>query len=188
VAALSLALAVGVSGCGSGSSSSTTAPPATTAKSNAHTSEKGSGGGGNESAADTSIQGYGAAAGGANESAVSGAVHSFLTAMADRDFKGMCAALALSNREQLAQFAGGKGGAGGCATALGKLLNPSVTSEARAAANASITSVRIKGDTAFAIFTPKGGSESYLVVKREGGAWRAISVTPGTPLEPTADP
>jgi hypothetical protein len=107
--------------------------------------------------------------------------------MADRDFKGMCTALAVSNREQLAQFAEGKGGSGGCAAALGKLLNPSVTGEARAAAEASITSVRIKGDTAFAIFTPKGGSASYLVMKREGGAWRAISVTPGTPLEPTAN-
>jgi hypothetical protein len=171
VAALSLALAVGAGGCGSGTSSSTTAPGTTTVtKSN-----------------DGSIQGYGAAAGGANETAVSGAVHFFLTAMADRDFKGMCTALAKSNREQLAKFAGGKGGSRGCAAALGKLLNPSVTSEARAAADASITSVRIKGDTAFAIFTPKGGSESYLVMKREGGAWRAIGVTPGTPLEPTAD-
>jgi hypothetical protein len=168
-AVLSLVIAVGSGGCGSGSASKA----ATTAKS--------------ESADNTSIQGYGAAASGASKSAVSGAVHSFLTAMADRDFGGMCAELAMSNREQLARFAGGTGGSKGCAGALRKLLNPGVATEARTAADASVTSVRIKGDTAFAIFTPKGGAESYLVLKREGAAWKAISVTPGTPLEPTAN-
>ena len=62
-----------------------------------------------------------------------------------------------------------------------------MAAEARTAADASVTSVRIKGDTAFVIFTPKGGLASYLVMKREGSAWKAISVTPGTPLEPTVD-
>lgn len=190
MAALSLALAIGVGGCGSGSSSSSssTTSPAPTAAKESSAENGGAGGGDSKSSGDSSIQGYGAAAGGASKSAVSGAVHSFLTAMAEHDYPAMCAGLSASNREQLASFAGGKGGAGGCAAALKRLLNSAVASEARAAADASVTSVRIKGDTAFAIFTPKGGAESYLVMKREGGAWRAISVTPGTPLEPTANP
>jgi hypothetical protein len=173
LAALSLLLAMGSGGCGSGSSSSTAAPPRPKAA-------------GAADAADTSIQGYGAAAGVASKSAVSGAVHAFLTAMAERDYPAMCARLAMANREQLAQFAGARGGSERCADALRKLLNPAVAAEARAAADASVASVRIKGATAFAIFTLRGGAKSYLVMKREGDAWKAISVTPGTPLEPTA--
>ena len=56
--------------------------------------------------------------------------------------------------------------------------------KAKAAAAAPIKSVRVKGDTAFIIFTPKGGKPSFFVMKREGGAWKAISLGPGTPLEP----
>jgi hypothetical protein len=146
------------------------------------------GGDAGESAGDGSIQSYGTAAAGADKASVSGAVHSFLAAMASQDYAGMCATLAASNRRQLSAFAGARSASDGCPVALMKLLNPAVAGEARAAAEASVTSVRVKGDTAFAIFTPKRGSESYLVMKREGGAWKATSVTPGTPLEPTANP
>jgi hypothetical protein len=176
-----------VGGCGSGSSSSSTAASTTTTK-----SESGSDGGSGTSAAgtsgDSSIQRYGAAAEGSEKASVTAAVHGFLGAMAAGDYAGMCTDLAASNREQLEAFGQGEGSpSAGCAAALKTLLSPGVAKEARAAAAAPITSVRIKGDTAFAIFTPKGGSASYLVVKREGDSWKSISVTPGTPLEPTAD-
>lgn len=135
-----------------------------------------------------SIQGYGTAAGAADEASVSGAVHSFLAAMAGQEYVKMCVDLAASNRRQLAAFAGPEAGSDGCAVALKKLLNPALAGEAQAAADGSVTSVRVKGDTAFAIFTPKGGSASYLVMKREGDGWKATGVTPGTPLEPRANP
>jgi hypothetical protein len=116
------------------------------------------------------------------------AVHGFLTAMAKGDDAGMCAHLSVANRKQLEDFGQSAGGAGGCAGALGAVLSPAVQGEARTAAAAPVGAVRVKGGNALVIFTPKGGSASYLAMKREGGGWRAISVTPGTPLEPSANP
>jgi hypothetical protein len=175
-----------VGGCGSGSSSSSTAASTTTAK-----AESGSDGGSGKSAAgtsgDSSIQRYGGAAEGSEKAAVIAGAHGFLAAMASADYAGMCAHLAAGNRRELEAFGEGQSSSSaGCAAALKTLLSPGVAKEARAAAAAPITSVRIKGDTAFAIFTPKGGPASFLVVKREGDSWKSISVTPGTPLEPTA--
>ena len=171
-------------------------PATTTAKPQAPPAEggggnqagKGGGEGVGDGTGDDSIQKYGAAAAGSGKAAVSGAVHSFLAAMAAGDNEGICASLAKSNREQLAQFVNEKDASKGCADALAKLINPSLAKAAKAAADAPVTSVRIKGDTAFALFTPKGGGESYLVMKREGNAWKSIGITPGTALEPTANP
>jgi hypothetical protein len=183
---LILALAVGVGGCGSGSSSSTTttatAPPARPATSPAAPAPRSPA----ESSPGSSIKEYGAAADGAGKAAVTAAAHSFFTAMATGDYARLCAGLAASNREQLAAFV--KGGQGGCAAALKTLLNAAAATEARKAAGAAVTSVRIKGDSAFVLFTPKGGVPSYFVMKKEDGAWKAIGLAPATPIDPTATP
>jgi hypothetical protein len=183
VASLLCCLALAMAGCGSGSSSSgTTAKPTTEARTTKDVPSTQS-----QAAGDSSIEEFGAAAAGSEKAAVTVAVGRFLGAMADQDYADMCAELAVANREQLQAFSQGKG-AGGCAAALKTLLNPAVAKEARLAAAAPVTSVRIKGDSAFALFTPQGGSPSYLVVKREGDSWKSISVTPGTPLAPSASP
>jgi hypothetical protein len=126
------------------------------------------------------------AAGGSGKAALTAAAHSFFTAMATRDYARLCTGLAASNREQLAAFV--KGGQGGCAAALKALLDPAAAAEARKAADAAVTSVRIKGDSAFVLFRPKGGVLSYFVMKEEGGRWKATSLEPGTPLNPGATP
>lgn len=181
--------ALAVSGCGSGSSSSSSAATSTTAAASTKKAEPKPAEASGEASGDHSIQEYGGAAAGSEKAAVSAAVHRFLTAMAAQDYAGMCAELAGTNREQLEAFSEGAGpGAAGCAAALKTLLNPAVATEARRAAAAPVTSVRIKGDSAFALFTPQGGSPSYLVMKREGNSWKSISVTPGAPLEPSASP
>jgi hypothetical protein len=183
-----LALAVGAAGCGAGSSSSTiaTSPPArpaTTAKAKASAPRSPA-----EISPGSSITGYGAEAGGSDRAAVIAAAHSFLAAMATSEDARLCADLAAPERGQLAAFGEGKGGPGGCAAALGTLLTAAAASEARRAAAAPVTSVRIKGGTAFVLFRPKGGVPSYLVMKEEAGAWKAISLAPGTPIDPTATP
>ncbi|MBS1885810.1 MAG: hypothetical protein JSU06_01335 [Actinobacteria bacterium] len=171
LAALFVTLVIGLGGCGSGSGSD---PGVGSGSSSTGTSSH------------SSITGFGAVAGGHEKAAVAAAVHSFLTALANHDYPGLCGRITASNRKQLRSFGEGGSGAGGCATVLRKLLNPGVAGEARRAAAAPVKSVRIEGETAFALFTPKGGSASYLVMRAEGGGWKAISLTPGTPLDPTA--
>lgn len=172
-------------GCGSGSSTSGSAATTTVvAKAQRPAAGKDRSGGSGEG----SISRYGAVARGSSKAVVITAVHSFLTDMAKLDYEGLCAVLAKPNREELTAFVGGKSGSGGCSVALKTLLDPSVASEAEAAAEASITSVRIKDGTAFALFTPKGGSPSYVVMKREGDGWKAISLAPGSSIEPGVNP
>jgi hypothetical protein len=210
---LAACLALAVAGCGSSSSSSSTstsetAPAGQSTTSTSSTaggqsntqgagSEQGeseSGGSGSgtgsstESGGDNSIQTYGSEAAGTEKTALTTAAHSFFVALAAADYAKICSAIAASNRQELEAFLKSKHQQGGCPAVLKTLIPPSQDSEAQKAAHATFTSVRIKGDTAFVLFTPKGASRSYFVMKREGGAWKAISLAPGTPLNPTATP
>jgi len=185
--ALSACVALAAAGCGSSSpaspasSSESTAAQEGAAPTTAGETTSQSAGSAPVESGDHSVQEYGSKASGTEASAPSAAMRSFFTAFAAPDYAKVCAGLAAANLEELSQFA--KQG-GGCPAAL-KLLNLHAgASEAKAAAAAPIKSVRVKGDTAFIIFTPKGGKPSFFVMKREGGAWKAISLGPGTPLEP----
>jgi hypothetical protein len=106
--------------------------------------------------------------------------------MASSDYARICTGLLHSNREQLQAFLKAKHQQGGCPAILKTLIPSSETAVARKAAAGAVTSVRVKGDTAFVIFRPKGGKPSYFVLRREGGTWKAISLVPGTPLNPLA--
>jgi len=64
------------------------------------------------------------------------------------------------------------------------LISRAGAPEIRKAAAGKLTAVRVKGDTAFVLFTPKGGQPSYFVMKREGSAWSPISLASGAPLYP----
>jgi hypothetical protein len=152
--------ALAVAGCGSGSA---------TALTGSESSGPAPAAGG-----DNSIREYGAEAG-AKASAPTAAMRSFFTAIATGNHGAVCAGLAASNRELLGQTGPVKrGAADGCARTLGRLLNPAAGAEARRAAKAPITTVRIMGDTAFVLFTPEEGKPSFAVMKEEAGAWKAI--------------
>jgi hypothetical protein len=135
---------------------------------------------------EASIEGYGSAAQGATKSQIANTALAFFRAMAAHDYAKLCAGILASNRASLQSFLKAEHKeAGGCPAALSTLLvHPGP--EASKAAHGTVTGVRIKGDTAFVLFRPKGGVPSYFVLKREGGAWKAISLAPGTPLNPTA--
>jgi len=185
-----LALVVGAAGCGSGSSGTTGGTGGTAAAPRA--GRAGAAGGRHGSGAagkGNSIEGYGSEAGGAARRGVAVATHSFLTAIATHGYARVCAGLTASNRRQLAEFARLKGdGAKGCAEGVSRLLAPAAAKEAEKSAEARIDKVRIKGGTAFALFRPPGGVPSYFVMKKEAGAWKAISLSTGTPVIPTVGP
>jgi hypothetical protein len=131
-----------------------------------------------------SILEYGSAASAAEKAALGATAHSFFSAMARRDYAGVCALLSESNKKALEAFNKAKHESKSCPDLLAKLI-PHALPEAKAAAAGTIHSVRVKGETAFVLFRPKGGQPSYFVLKREGNNWRAISLAPGTPLNPS---
>ena len=194
-------------GCGSGSSSSSSAgsaaPESTAATQGASSTptqatttteastEQGTQGSSGETSSssqtpENSIKDYGSAASSADKAALKSAAFSFFSAMANSDYAKLCDSLAASNRKGLQAFLKAKHQSGGCPAILKMLIATRGLPEARKAAAGKLISVRVKGSTAFVIFQPKGGKPSYFVMKREGGAWKAISLAPGTPLNPLA--
>ena len=106
--------------------------------------------------------------------------------MAASDYAKVCDGLSASNRKELQAFTKAKPKLSGCPSVLKTLISTRGVPEALKAAAGTLTAVRVKGDTAFVIFRPKGGKTSYFVMKREGGAWKAIGLSTGTPLNPLA--
>ncbi len=204
--ALVVALALLVVGCGSGSSSSSTtattpgtaatpgaaSTPGTTPSSatttTPPTAPQGSSTQSSRSSQtpENSIQTYGSAASSAEKGTLAAAAFSFFKAMASSDYAKLCEGLSASNRKELEAFDKAKHKKAGCPALLKALIATRGLPEARKAAAGKLISVRVKGSTAFVIFKPKGGKPSYFVLKREGGAWKAISLAPGTPLNPLA--
>jgi hypothetical protein len=205
VAPLAAALALAVAGCGSssssGASSNPTVPTATTQATASTPAEAITTTGteaqqaGRDSSGETSnssqtpensIKGYGSAAGSGEKAAISATAFSFFKAIAASDYAKLCDLLSASNRTQLQAFDKVKQKKLGCPVLLKELISTRGAPEARRAAAGKLISVRVKGSTAFVIFKPKGGVPSYFVLKREGSAWKAISLAPGSPLNPTA--
>jgi hypothetical protein len=201
------ALALLAAGCGSSSSSSTsssaTTPSATstqggsastptqattTSPSSTQQSTQGSSTESSSSSEtpENSIKDYGTAASSVLKGTLAATAFSFFKAMAASDYAKICAGLSASNRAQLEAFDKAKHEKLACPALLKMLIGTRGAPEARKAAAGALTSVRVKGSTAFVIFKPKGGAPSYFVLKREGSAWKAISLAPGSPLNPTA--
>jgi hypothetical protein len=184
-AVLSLTLAVGAGGCGSGSASAAKEKATTPKKAEKAVVKPSSAATGKKAeAGDRSIQGYGAEAAVSERGRILGAMHSFLLAMASRNYPGVCADLAASDREQLARLQPGAG----CAATSADLVDPGIVAAAKSALAATIKKVRIGGGDAFVLLRPAGGTLNYIVLKHEGASWKAISLAPGTPLNADAAP
>jgi hypothetical protein len=201
-AAASVVLII-VAGCGNDSSTSTTAVaqsttgiPSTTQSSTqgAGTAQSGIGNSSSGSSRSSSsgsglansFQTYGSTANSAQKVALSAGAFSFFRALAASDYIKVCSDLSSSNRLELQALLKGKNKkGGGCAAVLPTLLH-SVGPEARKACEGTLSAVRVKGDTAFVLFRPRGGKPSYFVLRREAGTWKALGLAPGTPLNPLA--
>ena len=198
--AVTVALTAALTGCGSGSSTTTASPQASTpsdtslnsstrattqsSTQGAGQSQEGTGSGSSSSDENGSIQAYGSEASSDQKAALSATAFSFFRAIAASDYAKVCAGLSASNRKELQAFTKAKHQSSGCPSILKMLISTRGVREARKAAAGLVSSVRVRGDTAFVLFRPKGGEPNYFVLKREGGTWKAISLAPGAPLYP----
>ena len=205
--ALSAALALLIAACGSSSSSTTTATPSTQASTPGATTTTSTPSSeastptttpqstpssttpstpSSSQSPENSIKGYGSAASSAQKTALAAAAFSFFKAMAASDYPKICTDISASNRKELAAFSKAKPKLASCPCGLKDADRHPRRPRSQEGGSGQADLVRVKGPTAFVIFAPKGGKPSYFVLKREAGAWRAISLAPGSPLNPVA--
>jgi hypothetical protein len=130
---------------------------------------------------DNSIQEFGGAAEGSQFNEVAAVAHAYLDARAAEDWVTVCGYVfnsVAASYERLASEAGLEDAS--CA-ATAKALSGSGQQRWRdEAAGADVRSVRVDGESAFAIYVFNG--EGYaLPMKAEGGAWKLFNISP-TPL------
>jgi hypothetical protein len=118
-------------------------------------------------------------------------MQNFMRALAAGDYAKACAGLNSQTREGIKRFAAsapqiqGKG----CAAFLSASAISQNAVDARRVANGTVTQVRIGGGEAYVIFRPgAGGPLSYLVMTREGSAWKADALGTGQLLYPPLPP
>ena len=133
---------------------------------------------------DNSIQTYGEEAESSEEEEITTAMAAFLRAMANRDYPAICEGLSEANRGQLEQLAKLKKELGQDCPSILKALLVGPTSEAQKAAEGTVYQVRVEGENAFVMFTPRGGTASYFVMKHDPDGWKSTSLSPGVPFNP----
>jgi hypothetical protein len=133
---------------------------------------------------DNSVQTFGTPVEGGPAREVALAMRSFLRSVAVANYVSICSGLTGEAVEQAKMLASSAGLRASCPLSLKHVMAPrrSVEREILRAANGVIYEVRVEGDTAFVLFTPKGGAASYFVMKRESGSWQATGVSPGAPI------
>jgi hypothetical protein len=132
---------------------------------------------------DDSIQTFGSEPEETEEEEILAAMGTFLRALANKDYPAICEGISDANRAQLEKLMELKKETGGCPTFLEKLL-VGPNSEARAAAEGTVHQVRVEGENAFILFTPREGKASYFVMKRDAEGWKSTSIAAGVPFDP----
>lgn len=203
-ALLAAALALAVAGCGSGGGSSTstqgaaapteaaTTPAGQGASTEASGGRQGKSGSGGKSAGggegsnggrpshyeggEKSIEDYGSEAEGSDREALLSSFHTYLAALAAKDYATACSYVTKRVQRSLEQFVTPALRRKGCAAILPKLLSPTAAAIARQQAAGRVTKVRVKGAMAFVVFHAPGAKLYQLTMAREGGAWKATTV------------
>jgi hypothetical protein len=136
---------------------------------------------------DNSIQEFGEEGDGGERAAANAAVDALYRAMASGDYTEVCAKyLSTKNIEQIKFLAEKSPQVKGksCAEVLGGLSQVSGGRSPDKPAD-GVESLRIEGDTAFAIWRGQDGNGYALPLISEGGAWKLTALAP-TPLNPGA--
>ncbi len=147
-------------------------------------SSSGDGGGGasfREPHADNSIPDFGAEASTGELARATGALAVFLHARASGEWSRACTYLAGTTRAQLERFGGAsKGGSKGCGTALAALSGGGHgASPSRAETlTGSVAALRVKGNSAFALYRGPNGNKYVMPMVKEGGAWKIGQLAP----------
>ncbi len=126
---------------------------------------------------DNSIPDFGAEASHGDRARATAALSAFLRARSSGDRSTACSYLAASTRKQLERFAGAaKGSSNDCATVLAAV---SKGGEAGAGVlTGDIVALRIKGDSAFALYRGSHNGKYVMPMLNEGGAWKVNQPAP----------
>jgi hypothetical protein len=155
-----------------------TAPTTTTSSKPAPTPAPSSASGGGAASfraarGDNSIPDFGAEAPNSDRARATAALSAFLRARAAGDWSTVCSYLAATTRKQLERLAGASKD---CGTVLAGL---SKGGEAGAETlTGGVAALRIKGDSAFALYHGSHNSKYVMPMVNEGGAWKISQLAP----------
>ena len=145
------------------------------------TAPSGSGGGAASFRApsgDNSIPDYGSEAPPTERERAAVALAAFLQARAKGEWSTACTYLAVTTRTPLERLLGRtQAKAGGCARVLAELSKSSAAAHAETP-TADVVALRIKGNSAFALFHEAKGSKYVMPMRNEGGAWKMSQLAP----------
>jgi hypothetical protein len=156
-ALLAVALALlTLSGCGGGASAGSTATHA-------------------EAGGEKSIEEFGSEAEGSDRSTLLASFHSYLGALAAREYAIACHHLSTNVQRSLEQLLTKAKKGVGCPRVLPVLLARTAATIAREQDEGEITKVRVQGRRAFVVFHAPGARLYQLTMARESGRWKAAT-------------
>jgi hypothetical protein len=123
-----------------------------------------------------SIEDFGVEAEGSDRMALFGTFHSYLEALAAKDYETACTRLIARVHHSLERLAG-KIGRDDCAAILPRLLAPTAATIARQQAGGHVTKIRVEGDRAFVVFHAPGARLYQFSLNKEGGEWGLTTVS-----------
>ncbi|HWX44979.1 MAG TPA: hypothetical protein VNY52_06625, partial [Solirubrobacteraceae bacterium] len=127
---------------------------------------------------DNSIPDYGNEAPPTERQRATAALAAFLRARANGEWSKACTYLAGTTRSQLERLAGAsKGRVSGCGPILAALSKGPASTRADTL-TAGVASLRIKGNSAFALYHGPKGSKYVMPLRNEGGAWKVSELAP----------
>lgn len=128
---------------------------------------------------DNSVPTYGSEASSSQRSSAEVALSAFLSARAREDWPSACGYLAAATRSRLEEFAkGSQSKAKGCGPIL-KMFSTSGPGPSLASPlTHPLSSLRIEGESAFALWVGPHGQKYAMPMAREGDSWRVTQVAP----------
>ena len=132
--------------------------------------------------ADNSIPDFGAEATASERARATAALTAFLNARASGEWPKACPYLARATRTQLERFGGAaKGASKGCGAALAALSGGDAHSAGSSHAETlagSVAALRVKGNSAFALYRGPSASKYVMPMVKQGGAWKVGQLAP----------
>lgn len=128
---------------------------------------------------DNSIPTYGAEAPASEERQAEATLGAYLRARGGGDWGGACSYLTAAMRSQLERLAAAaRGKSKGCGAILKAFSGRGPASTRANPLTHGLTSLRVKGRTAFALFYGPHGQKYVMPMAHEGGAWKVTQLAP----------
>ncbi len=129
---------------------------------------------------DNSIPNYGAEAPASQRAGATAALRRYLAARAAGDWSTACSYLGSQTQKQLQVLteASNKAKHKGCAGTYAMLSARVPAAERANPLTGALAVLRVKGDTAFALFYGPHGQKYMMPMAREGGAWKVTQIAP----------